>query len=179
MTLYFANHRRHPNLFTKQFPSIKAEAAMVTAAEIKQIHKQAQENLKTAQKKTVSYINKKRKMAPQLKEGDKVYLLTKNLRTRRPTKKLDHVKVRPFFIQAQKGLVNYLLDLLKDAKVHPVFHISLLEPADPRTPIQQEFHYQVEEDNEFKVKKIKQHQRTTNGTEYLVKWKGYPQLENT
>jgi hypothetical protein len=86
-----------------------------------------------------------------------VYLLTKNLRTRRPTKKLDHVKVRPFFIQAQKGLVNYLLDLPKDAKIHLVFHMSLLEPADPRTPIQQEFHYQVEEDNEFKVEKIKQH----------------------
>jgi hypothetical protein len=100
MTLYFANHRRHLNLFIKQFPSIKAEVAMVTAAEIKQIHKQVQENLKTAQKKSVSYVNKKRKMAPQLKEGDKVYLLTKNLRTRRPTKKLDHVKVGPFFIQA-------------------------------------------------------------------------------
>jgi hypothetical protein len=41
MTLYFANYRRHPNLFMKQFPSIKAEAAMVTAAEIKQIHEQA------------------------------------------------------------------------------------------------------------------------------------------
>jgi hypothetical protein len=64
MTLYFMNYRRHPNLFTKQFPSIKVEAAMVTAAEIKQIYKQAWENLKTAQKKTVSYINKKRKIAP-------------------------------------------------------------------------------------------------------------------
>jgi hypothetical protein len=135
MTLYFANHRRHPNLFTKQFPSIEAEAAMVTAAEIKQIHEQAQGNLEAAQKKSVSYINKKRKMAPQLKKGDKVYLLTKNLRTRRPMKKLDHVKVRPFFILAQKGLVNYLLDLLRDAKIHLVFHVSLLEPADPRTPI--------------------------------------------
>jgi hypothetical protein len=100
MTLYFVNYRRHLNLFTKQFPSIKAEAAMITAAEIKQIHEQARENLKAAQKKTVSYVNKKRKMAPQLKEGDKVYLLTKNLRTRRPMKKLDHVKVGPFFILA-------------------------------------------------------------------------------
>jgi hypothetical protein len=98
-----------------------------------------------------------------------VYLLIKNLHTRRPTKKLDHVKVRPFFIQAQKGLVNYLLDLLKDAKVHLVFYISLLELANPRTLIQQEFHYQVKEDNKFKVKKIKQHQRTTNSIKYLVK----------
>jgi hypothetical protein len=46
---------------------------------------------------------------------------------------------------------------------------SILEPANPRTPIQQEFHYQVKEDNKFKVKKIKQHQRTTNSIKYLVK----------
>jgi hypothetical protein len=179
MTPYFANHGRHPNLFTKQFPSIEAEAAMVTAAEIKKIHKQARENLEAAQKKSVSYANKKRKMAPQLKEGDKVYLLTKNLRTRRPTKKLDHVKVGPFFILKQTGPVNYQLDLPKDAKIHPVFHVSLLEPADPRTPVQQDFHYQIEEENEFEVEAIIQHRVGDNGTEYLVKWKGYPQSENT
>jgi hypothetical protein len=39
-------------------------------------------------------------MAPQLKEGDKVYLLIKNLRTRRSMKKLDYVKVGLFFILA-------------------------------------------------------------------------------
>jgi hypothetical protein len=74
-------------------------------------------------------------MAPQLKEGDKVYLLTKNLRTRRPTKKLDYVKVRPFFILKQTGPVNYQLDLLKDAKIHLVFYVLLLELADPETLI--------------------------------------------
>jgi hypothetical protein len=92
---------------------------------------------------------------------------------------LDHVKVRPFFILGQKGLVNYRLDLPKDAKIHPVFHVSLLEPADSRTPVQQDFHYQVKEENEFVVKNIKQHQRTAKGTEYLIKWKGYPQSKNT
>jgi hypothetical protein len=89
-------------------------------------------------------------MAPQLKEGDKVYLLTKNLRTRRPTKnlrtrrptkKLDYVKVGPFFILKQTGPVNYQLDLPKDAKIHPVFHTSLLELANPETLIQRDFYY--------------------------------------
>jgi hypothetical protein len=74
-------------------------------------------------------------MAPQLKKGDKVYLLTKNLRTRRPTKKLDHVKVRLFFILRQISPVNYRLKLPKDAKIYLVFHILLLEPADPKTLI--------------------------------------------
>jgi hypothetical protein len=39
--LYFVNYRRHLNLFIKQFPSIKAEVAIVTAVEIKQIYEQA------------------------------------------------------------------------------------------------------------------------------------------
>ena len=38
---------------------------------------------------------------PLLKEGDKVYLLIKNQKTKRPSKKLDHVKVGPFLIDRQ------------------------------------------------------------------------------
>ena len=104
-----------------------------------------------------------------------MYLLTKNLKTRRPSKKLDHVKVGPFFIKAQRGAVSYELELPQDAKVHPVFHISLLEPADPGTPIQETFHYESQEENEFEVEKILGQQ----GQKYLIKWKGYPTSENT
>jgi hypothetical protein len=61
-----------------------------------------------------------------------VYLLTKNLRTRRLTKKLDKVKVRLFFISKQISLVNFQLELLKDAKIYLVFYISLLEPTNAK-----------------------------------------------
>ena len=74
-------------------------------------------------------------MASQLKKRDKMYLLTKNLKTRKKSKKLDHVKVEPFFIKEVKGSINYELDLPKNAKVFLVFHISLLELVDPNTPI--------------------------------------------
>jgi hypothetical protein len=70
-----------------------------------------------------------------------VYLLTKNLRTRRLTKKLDKVKVRLFFISKQISLVNFRLKLLKDAKIYLVFYISLLEPADAKTLVQKDFYY--------------------------------------
>ena len=64
-------------------------------------------NIAKAQSRAISYVNKKRKMVPLLKEGDKVYLLIKNLRTRRLIKKLDKVKVRLFFISKQISLVNF------------------------------------------------------------------------
>jgi hypothetical protein len=104
-----------------------------------------------------------------------VYLLTKNLKIRRKSKKLDHVKVEPFFIKEVKESVNYELDLPKDVRVFLVFHISLLEPADPSTPIQKTFHYKPQEKNRFEVEEILK----KNDQQYLVKWKGYPTTENT
>ena len=87
-------------------------------------------------------INKKRKMAPQLKKGDKVYLLTKNWKVKPPRmKKLDHTKVGLFLVEEKTGPVNVRLRLPRDAWVHPNFHISMIEPADPETPLQETFHY--------------------------------------
>jgi hypothetical protein len=48
---------------------------------------------------------------------------------------LDHVKIESFLIKKAKELVNYELDLLKNAKVFLVFHVSLLESVDSNTPI--------------------------------------------
>jgi hypothetical protein len=177
---FFATHGRHPNLFTRSFDSnIQTESAIASVEALKEVHQKSLENIAKAQSRSISYVNQKRKTAPLLKEGDKVYLRTKNLRTRRPTKKLDKVKVGPFFISKQISAVNYRLDLPKDAKIHPVFHISLLEPADPRTPVQKDFHYQADGEDEWEVEKIVQHRNRDDGDEYLVKWSGYPESEST
>jgi transposase InsO family protein len=177
---FFANHGRQPNLFTRSLDSnIQTESAITSVEALKEVHQKSLDNIAKAQSRSISYVNKKRKTAPLLKEGDKVYLLTKNLRTRRPTKKLDKVKVGPFFISKQISPVNYRLALPKDAKIHPVFHISLLEPADPRTPIQKDFHYQADGQDEWEVEKIITHRGKGQRAEYLVKWLGYPDSENT
>jgi len=56
-----------------------------------------------------------------------MYLFTKNLRTRKLSKKLNYVKVESFLVKKTKRLVNYKLDLPKDAKIFLVFYILLLE----------------------------------------------------
>jgi hypothetical protein len=73
----------------------------------------------------------------------------------------------------------YTLDLPKDAKIHPRFHISLLEPADLVTLLQRTFSYEADQDNEFEVEKILDHRGIQRSREYLIKWKGYPNTENT
>jgi len=70
-----------------------------------------------------------------------MYLLTKNLKIKKKSKKLDHVKIESFFIKVIKESVNYKLDLSKNVKVFLVFHISLLESVDFSTSIQETFHY--------------------------------------
>ena len=104
-----------------------------------------------------------------------MYFLTANLKTKRPSKKLNHVKVGPFFIEKVKGPVNYQLQLSKDTKIHPVFHVSLLEPADPETPVQTTFCCKTQEDDEYKVEEILEQK----GQNYLVKWKRYSTSDNT
>ena len=59
---------------------------------------------------------------------------------------------------------NFELDLLKDAKVHPVFYISLLELADLGTPIQQTFNFETQEEDTFVVEKILRKE----GQKYLI-----------
>ena len=153
-TPFYANFGKDPNLFGTPGSHPQAERAIVTTNTLKEVHKESRKAIEDAQRKLSQQRQDERKMAPLLKEGDKVYLLTKNLRTRRKTKKLDHVKVGPFLIDKVIGPVNYRLRLPPDAKIHPVFHISKLEPADAKTPCQESFHFEPEAENEFEVEKI-------------------------
>jgi hypothetical protein len=174
-TPFYANYGRNPNMFEPKLPNPKSELAIKTTQDLQALHEQIKERIEFAQLRMEKNENKTRIHGPQLKEGDKVYLHTKNLKTKRPSKKLDHVRVGPFEIEKVKGPVNYQLRLPSDAKVHPVFHVSLLEPASPNTPIATTFNYEPEEENEYEVEHILKHK----DNQYLVKWKGYPESENT
>ncbi len=64
--------------------------------------------------------------------GDSVWLSAKNIRTKRPPKKLDIKYYGPFLITKRIGKQAYRLklgDLV--GCIHPVCHVSLLEPCSP------------------------------------------------
>jgi hypothetical protein len=86
-------------------------------------------------------------------------LYTKNLRFKQLSKELNYVKVGPFLVSKKNRLVTYILKLLADAKVYSRFYINLLELADKNTLLQRTWRYKIEEDNEFKVKKILDYRR--------------------
>jgi len=96
---FFVNYRRHANLFLEPRSGSRAEKATVLTSDMKRLHSDMQKVISEVNTKTQQRVNKKRKMYPQLKEGDKVYLHIKNLKSKRLSKKLDYVKVRPFLIK--------------------------------------------------------------------------------
>ena len=75
------------------------------------------------------FTDKKRKNT-SYKIENKVFLLTKNIDTTRPLKKLDYKMIEPFKI-IQKTENSYELNLLKlMTRKHSVFHSSLLRRAE-------------------------------------------------
>jgi hypothetical protein len=75
------------------------------------------------------YYNQKVFKGLNLKEGDKVYLLTKNFKSKRPSKKLNYVKMGLFKIINKITEVLYRLDLLLKIKIYLVYYITMLEPV--------------------------------------------------
>ena len=108
-------------------------------------------------------------------------LSSKNIRLSRPSKKLENRFLGPFEIKDVINIQAYRLALPKSfGKVHPVFHVSLLEPynrwsgeveSDSPPPIV------LPDGEEYKVEAILDTQRRRGMTEYLVKWTGYPDWE--
>jgi hypothetical protein len=105
-----------------------------------------------------------------LKEGDKVYLIRRNIQTKQPSTKLDHKKLGLFKIKKIIGLVNYKLVLPRIINIYLVFYISFLElvllgvllaPVIEIEPINPNAEYKVEEILDYK--------QVRNYIKYLVK----------
>jgi len=61
--------------------------------------------------------------APKMKVGDLVMLSSKNLRTRHPSKKLDHKMQGPFKIEKVVSPNAVMLKLPRQWRLHNVFHV--------------------------------------------------------
>ena len=132
---FFANYGFNPTAYGSPLSQkANSDFAIVLVDRIKALHEELSLDIKFTSQRSAFYHNKKRSMEPTLKEGDKVYLLRRNIKTKRPSDKLDHKKLGPFRIERVLGPVNYKLTLPKTMNIHPVFHILLLELALPDAP---------------------------------------------
>jgi hypothetical protein len=137
---------------------------------LKVFYKELAADLVFFTKRAVSYYDTYYNIEPTLKERNKVYLIRRNIQTKQLSTKLDHKKLGLFKIKRVIGLVNYKLVLPRTINIHPVFHISLLEPVllgvlpAPVTEIEP-----VNPNIEYKVEEILEHKPVRNYIKYLVK----------
>ena len=85
-----------------------------------------------AQKHYQGPADVKQSLAPDFKVSNQVYLRVKYLCSTRPSKKLSEKYLGPFMIISKPGTHSFTLQLPDSmCSVHPVFHISQLEPCAP------------------------------------------------
>ena len=79
-----------------------------------------------------SDLNARRSPSPPFSVGQQVFVKAKFFCTIHPSKKLSDKYTGPFEIIAKPGTHSFTLRLPESMRgVHPVFHVSMLEPATP------------------------------------------------
>jgi hypothetical protein len=112
---------------------IDAQEANLFAERMKTTLDFCRDAIRVAQSRQEETANKRRVPAPAYKVGDKVYLDMREVKTLRPSKKLDVKFEGPFAVAEMINSHAYRLTLPSHWKIHDVFHVSRLrlDPDDP------------------------------------------------
>src|SRR5258706_11360420 len=187
LTPFFAIYGEHPRYQVFLNPEIK----LPPPAELKQfantlesLNEYLRNEMSWAHAVYSEQANKHQVPAPRFEVGDEVWLLRKNIKTIRPSAKLDYKHLGKFKILKKVSSHAYKLELPDTMKVHPVFHVSLLEPTvsdplpgqlqPPPPPMiiddSDEPEYEVDEIVDSKLV------RRNKTLKYLVRWVRYSDL---
>ena len=98
-----------------------------------EIHKFLHDRMKDVQDTMQKYANQDRMQPPPFWIGDRVFVHTNHIHTNRTTHKLTEKKIGPFPIISQPLPMSFTLCLPSTIRIHPVFHVSQLEPEHPNT----------------------------------------------
>jgi len=179
---FFANKGYHPSISIYPERDMTSARAHDYTVDLESLYQYLREEMANAQLRYQGPADAKCSLAPDFKVGDQVYMKAKYFWSTRPSKKLSEKNLGPYTIIAQVGSLSFTLRLPDSMRaVHPVFHISQLEPAIPNTipdwiqppppPVE------VDGELEFKISKIldsKVDRRCkTCKLLYLVRWSGY------
>jgi hypothetical protein len=183
-TPFFANYGFHPTFEPQVTERSTVPAAADLAGRLEQIHTELRAELEHAQASQSRYYDEKHIPAPDLQRDQLVWLLRRNIKTTRPSDKLDHRRLGPYRIIRKIGACSYHLQLPSYlSRLHPVFHVSLLEPykdpsefhphADP-TP----FELLVDNDPALSIHSIQDCRKVGHRYEYLIHFKNSSNSED-
>ena len=179
---FFANKGYHPNLAVHPKHDLSSTRAHEYAVDLELLHEFLHIEMAAAQKRYQGPADAKRSHPPDFKVGNQVFIKAKYFRSTRPSKKLSEKNLGPYPIIAQVGSLSFTIRLPDSMRaVHPVFHVSQLEPTTPNVipncvqppppPIEVdgEPKYEITEILDSKL----DHCRRQCPLLYLVRWAGY------
>jgi hypothetical protein len=180
LTPAYANFGFTPDAYRTSRDGLIIPKAILTTEKLKNLHEEMKTELEFVRNQMKKYYDQKRMKGPSFQEGDMVLLATKNIKTKRQNKKLDYKYIGPYKILEKISENNYRLDLSPKVRLHPVFHVSLLEGTEGNIMARfgNEHETEVEGPEEYEVEEILEQRRINNQTEYLIKWKNYPESDN-
>jgi hypothetical protein len=173
---FYLWYGQHPQFHAESAREEKVPQAEELANNIKIAMEEAKAMILLAQERQKRQADTFRKESPNLEIGDKVWLKRENIKTTRPTDKLNYRYLGPYPILKKIGKMAYKLKLPEKWRIHNVFHINRLEKLSKdnwdRTPVPVP---PIEVDGEFQheVDQIKNARVYQNRLEYFVSWVGY------
>jgi hypothetical protein len=181
---FYLNYGQHPWKGVEPRGPSRNVSAQEFANHMKRTHNNAKAALEKAAKAMKHAYDKKKAPSREYSPGDKVWLEATNIKTTRPSKKLDNKRLGPFPVIEKVGPAAYRLELPPTWKIHPVFNELLLTPYCPPAFPSQERPLPPPPDvidgtEEYDVEEILDSRMKRGKMEYLVHWKGYPHEENT
>jgi Chromo (CHRromatin Organisation MOdifier) domain len=124
-------------------------------------------------------------LSSKYSQGQRVWLEGKNLPISHGTVKLSPKRYGPFLITKLISPVASQLDLPASWNIHPVFHNNLLTPYVETNAHGPNFTQPppdlIDGEAEYEVEAIRNHRYfgKNKRLQYLLKWKGYPEADNT
>jgi Chromo (CHRromatin Organisation MOdifier) domain len=122
---------------------------------------------------------------PRYKLGNQVWLEATHLKLHYQKTKLAPKCYGPFVITKEISPVAYQIKLPASWGIHDVFHASLLSPYHETANFGPNFSRPPSDliggEEEYEVERILSHQRhgKSRKLQYFIKWKGYPESDNT